>query len=463
MIPPQELKKKSFDRVGKGYDIAEVDEYLDFITDKYSEVFSQCVKYEKKLQGVVARISEIQKEEETIHKLMISTQKNCDRLITEAEEASKSKILSARETAEHIIDEAREKAQSVLYSVEQKSDMRIESTQKKADALLLSTRTRCSKLLSDFKKEISVQRENILNIKTMSEEFNSKLLSMYKNHLNLLNENTYTPIIDLEGFTESNLFDSVMREIKNDAVDIAKKNPDIEYDFERELEFLKEYRASIEELKTEPKDETEEEEVRSFKKAEDLRAAVRNVIKDDESGEDEDEDIKVFAKTASNASGASADKEYTEKPRATYDSDDYEEDEEFEEFEEIGSNGEDYGGADLDYSEKSSYGSYKVGESDTEFDDIEDIDDLEDDEDDREVKRKEDKKGSKGLFGLFKNKNKDKDKNKQKKKSSKKSSDDDLDENDDDYEEYDYDDEFDDEDDDREDDVMSIFDDLDED
>ena len=454
MIPPQELRNKSFTRSGKGYDTAEVDEYLDFIIEKYSEIFAQCDKYDKKLRIVSSRISEIQQEEEVIRRLSISTQKNCDRLTAEAETEAKNIILKARETAEHILGEAREKAQTALALIEQKAMMQIESTQKKSDALLLSARTRCTKLLGDFKREIVLQRENILNIKSISEEFNSKLLSMYKNHLNLLSENTYTPSIDLEKFTESRLFDSVMQEIKSDAVEIARKNTGAEYDFERELEVLKESKASIYNLKTEldETDETEDAEYTEEDNNFENTDIENNGDEYQENFDDNDDgDIKVFAKTGAsevntNSSSSSAstsinrdfygaansgeDDEYDEKPLATYDSDDYEYEDDIAEDE------------DENYDSDDNYDENNYDNSDDEPGEAEETDEpdettYDNDEYDDINENRGNESGTKGFFGLFKNKKK------KKKQSAKR---------------YDADDGDNDED---EDDVMDIFEDLD--
>ena len=391
MIPPQELKNKSFTRTGKGYDIAEVDEYIDFVIEKYSEIFAQCDKYDKKLRIVSSRIGEIQQEENTIHKLVISTQKNCDRMLSEADDEAKAKILRARETAEQILDDAREKAQTALYAIERKAAAQIEATEEKSDALLQSARTRCLKLLSDFKKEIAVQRENILNIQNISEEFNTKLLSMYKNHLNLLSENTTTPIIDLEGLTESKLFDSVMQEIKKDAAEIASKHSD-EYDFDKEMESIKESRKAIDDYEDDVKIKSDGN-------------IYNNGCEDDNEefedyGEDEyaedDEDVKVFAKNGTgNNSDEGFDLRFTrdesgpddgmsgdEEPMATYDSDDYEyEDENY-------SDTDDNGGES--YAEEV----YGIDGDEEDFDDP--YDDIQSDSD------------SKGFFGLFKSKKKKK-------------------------------------------------------
>jgi len=387
MIPPQELKKKSFSRSGKGYDTAEVDDYIDFIIKKYSEVYLQCDKYDKKLRIVSSRISEIQKEEEIIRNLNMSTQRNCDRLITEAEEEAKNTILRAREIAERMIADVKEKAQAALISIEEKAALQIDVTQQKSDALLLSARTRCARLLNDFKKEIAAQRENITNIKIISEEFNSKLLTMYKNHLNLLNENTFTPIIDLEGFTESKLYDSLMQEIKNDAAEIAKKSADVEYDFAKELDLLRQSRDAVNVVY---------DNSHSGGGDDDEDVKIAGVNYDGGSNYEADEDIKVFSKTTGSSgvaesiesSETSESNMYNEAPMATYDSDDYE-----------------YEGYGSQTSAGSSYSDEVYGIDGDDGDGVYDEDAF-DDSGDLYEDEDENAGDSKGFFGLFKKKKK---------------------------------------------------------
>ncbi|MCL2096587.1 MAG: DivIVA domain-containing protein [Oscillospiraceae bacterium] len=395
MIPPQELKKqKPSARSAKGYDIAQMDDYINFLNEKYAEAYLQCDAYDKKLKIVANRISDIQNEEELIRKLSINTQRNCDRLLAEAEEEAKKKIEESRGIAERIIAEAVNKARSALDSVERKAEAHIESSKERADALLMSARGRCTKLLSDFKKEIAAQTGNIMKIKAVSDEFNSKLLLMYKNHLGLINENTYTPAIDLEGLTESKLFDAVMQEIKNDAAEIARKtsNINIEYDFEKELEILKDSRNAVDRLGAISS---------GVNNGTGAGSSNLNSNSSSSSGVDGDEDVKVFSKNSAGPAGYASggavniskdnpsDGIYAEKPLATYDSDDYEY-----------KGGEKYGGGSDSGSESggSSYSDEVYGIDGEESADDYGGDDIYEDED----------RNSKGFLGLFKNKKKKK-------------------------------------------------------
>ena len=53
MIPPHELKNKEFTRVMRGYAIPEVDEYISFVMEKYTDLYRENDALERKLQSAM--------------------------------------------------------------------------------------------------------------------------------------------------------------------------------------------------------------------------------------------------------------------------------------------------------------------------------------------------------------------------------------------------------------------------
>ena len=434
MIPPQELKKKDFTKAMRGYEPTEVDEYVDFLIDKYTEVFSQCDEFQSKLRLVASRISEMQSEEEAIRTLSISTQKQCDKMleearveadkiIKEAQDKSQAMIEAGEQKEKAIFANARQIAESTLTAISDKAEEQIRNTQEKSDALLLSARTRCAKILNDFKKEISVHRNGLLQLKQVSENYNNILLNMYKDHLNSLVTNMPEINIDLDAISESKLFDEVMQDIKNDAVDIANKTGDIEYDFQEELSILLKEIANLGDTSLSSSSGEEQE---------------NNIDNDSVSPDDSEkttiftkvpevrnyEDIKVFAGQASHVGNVSTDdtlifdksmlnnaavssssseqeqyieqeeqeEQYEEEPIATYDSDDYREQDDNTDYENP-SEEDEYG----DYDSLNNLSNNNINSDDN-------------DDDDDEVTSKKGLFG--GLFGKKKNnKNRSKSRN----------------------------------------------------
>lgn len=240
MLLPQELKKKEFARAMRGYEPAEVDEFVDFLVGKYSEVYTQCDRYDKKLRLVAERISQIQSEEEAIKKLAVSTQKLCENMTAEAEEESRRITDGANARAEAIIAEARETAESALAAINRKSEEKIKFIEEKSEELLLSVRTKCAGILNDFKKDIASQKDSIITLKNITEEFNRSITETYKKQIAELENNMPELKIDLSGFNESKLLAEIMNDIKNDAIKIANNEQwSSDTDFDGDLEKLK--------------------------------------------------------------------------------------------------------------------------------------------------------------------------------------------------------------------------------
>jgi len=444
MIPPQELKKKAFTKGMRGYEPTEVDEYIDFLIEKYTELFAQCDEYHNKLSLLAMRLKEIQSEEEAIHKLAIATQKQCDnmteeaklsaeKIIREAQEKAQTTISNAERRERTILTNAKEIAESTLIAISEKAEEQIRNTHENSNAWLLSTRTRCAKILNDFKKEITVQRNKLVQMQDAADNFNDKILNIYKEHLSSLSANMPAIAINLDNITESSLFDSLMQDIKNDAVDIADKSSVKEYDFQEELDMLQreiDNIGNIDDIEYETEDDfpkRTDEKIRESAadnvRAENEKTAVFTKVPET----NDKEDMKVFAGKAASVEsvgdtvtfdknmfnnrdyGTSAGQEqqekYEEEPISTYDDDDFQE--------------QDYNTTPAssikdDLDEEYNYSTLNL---DNNFD--EDIDDDEDLE-------KTTKKGFLGLFGKKKKNNK-----------KSKSKNDDFDEEDDD--EYDID------------------------
>ena len=66
MLAPHELKNKQFQKTFKGYNPQEVDEYLEFLLEKYTELYRENNDLERKLRIVVTNLDEIKDEAESI-------------------------------------------------------------------------------------------------------------------------------------------------------------------------------------------------------------------------------------------------------------------------------------------------------------------------------------------------------------------------------------------------------------
>ena len=73
MLAPHELKNKTFGKAVRGYNPNEVDDYIDFLIEKYTELYRENDELERKLKIVVTNLDEIRDEEESIRATRLSS------------------------------------------------------------------------------------------------------------------------------------------------------------------------------------------------------------------------------------------------------------------------------------------------------------------------------------------------------------------------------------------------------
>lgn len=109
MLAPHELKNAEFTKALRGYSTTEVDEHIEFIIEKYTELYRLNDDLEKKLRLCQAQLDALKAEEESIKSTLINAQKAGNRIIAEANDRADVIMESAKNTCDRIIDELKEK------------------------------------------------------------------------------------------------------------------------------------------------------------------------------------------------------------------------------------------------------------------------------------------------------------------------------------------------------------------
>ena len=144
MLPPHELKKKSFSHSLRGYSVAEVDEHLNFVLEKYTELFRQVDRLEKELENNRAELSHLKEQEEAIRAAMVNAKQAEQKTIRDAEE--------------------------------------------RADLILRTAKINCDRMLMQFKSEIKTEQDMLRRLRKATAEFKAKNLRLYKTHLEFISQ-----------------------------------------------------------------------------------------------------------------------------------------------------------------------------------------------------------------------------------------------------------------------------------
>ena len=86
MFTPQQIDQISFGRsTFGGYDMQQVDEFLEPLTEDYVTLYKENALLKSKMRVLVGKLEEYRKNEASMKEAVINAQKTCDKMVAEAE------------------------------------------------------------------------------------------------------------------------------------------------------------------------------------------------------------------------------------------------------------------------------------------------------------------------------------------------------------------------------------------
>ncbi len=170
MLAPHELKNKQFQKTFKGYSPQEVDEYLEFVLEKYTEAYRENNELERKLRIVVTNLDEIKDEEESIRSTLISAQKMAEKIIADANE--------------------------------------------RADIITGAIKDRCDGVIAEFRQQLQAEKEKAWTIRTRIIDFKNQVYELYGKHIAELKDLSVNEIDDIVLPNDDALVAGIFNDVK---------------------------------------------------------------------------------------------------------------------------------------------------------------------------------------------------------------------------------------------------------
>lgn len=160
MIAPHEFKNKSFNKSVRGYNISEVDEYIEFLIDKYTEAYKKAIDLENELHRTNVKYSELHNDEESIRAVIIKAQK----------------------LGESIVQQAKNEAAKIIDGV----------------------KAECQAKIDEAEGKIEESKREIEKIRSVAESYRSGLYNQYIEHIKMLQAMDFSfPISDGDSLSDS--------------------------------------------------------------------------------------------------------------------------------------------------------------------------------------------------------------------------------------------------------------------
>ena len=112
MLPPYELAKKECKKSMHGYNVSDVNDHLDFILTKYTELYDAYNELEEKCAVFEADLASLRKSEDSIRRAVVNAQNSASKIIKDANDKSAFILKASRENCDKILNEFRQKVKS---------------------------------------------------------------------------------------------------------------------------------------------------------------------------------------------------------------------------------------------------------------------------------------------------------------------------------------------------------------
>ena len=114
MLKPMDIHNKEFKKVMRGYDVEEVDEFLDEIIVDFEKLQRELDVLKTQISNYSENMNNYREKELSLNNVMLSAQRFADQLTVDAERKAAEIIANAEREAERIVGSTQEKYNQVL-------------------------------------------------------------------------------------------------------------------------------------------------------------------------------------------------------------------------------------------------------------------------------------------------------------------------------------------------------------
>ena len=177
MLTPETLKAKSFQATGRGaYRADDVDSFFAEVTSSYEQMFKENGELIKKISLLANKVEQYKEEEDSLRKALISAQTLADKIVRDAKES----VAGTLEQAQKDADQKRAEAEAQAHEI-------IANAKAEADAVVLQSKKDADEILGAVNRKVMKESLEFEMLQKKAGEFRANLLSLYKEHLNLIN------------------------------------------------------------------------------------------------------------------------------------------------------------------------------------------------------------------------------------------------------------------------------------
>jgi DivIVA domain-containing protein len=191
-LTPQDVANKEFltVRLREGYDMQEVDEFLDEVETELRRLYDENERLAAGAGDAEERPSDVEAARAAAEQARV-TDTGLQRVVGDVEDAPAAALTiltHAQTAADNLVNEAKARADELIREATEKADAMVADATERADALNAQTEAREQELMGDLKRQEGELRSRLDDLRAHEREYRSRLVAYHSEQVRRLQE-----------------------------------------------------------------------------------------------------------------------------------------------------------------------------------------------------------------------------------------------------------------------------------
>lgn len=187
VLTPQEVQDKKFAKaVFGGYDMGEVDEFLDQIVADYEQLYKENAILKGKLKTLAEKVEEYRSVDEQMRQTLARAKRESDEQIESAKQQSAEMRTAADEYSRTVRADADEYSEKLLSEARSEAETLLAGARRSSEEMQTIARNEAMMKLTDIRGEIEAEERRLAEARNETKKFAAEVAEVCKHQLEAL-------------------------------------------------------------------------------------------------------------------------------------------------------------------------------------------------------------------------------------------------------------------------------------
>lgn len=189
MLTPQELQEKKFAKaVFGGYDMGEVDEFLDEVVADYEKLFKETAILKSKLKTLAEKVEEYRSVDEEMRRTLAAAKRSSEEQVAEAKRVADETRAEADKYAADVRADADSYSERLLAEARAGAQELADRTKKASENMLETTRNEMLDKLASLRAEVDAEQKRLEDARAEIRRYAAETAELCRKQLETLRE-----------------------------------------------------------------------------------------------------------------------------------------------------------------------------------------------------------------------------------------------------------------------------------